>query len=209
MKWNPFSLGVPLLVFALQDVSHGALASVNLTAAGSSNALSAAYLIGNTLADTFAYNPNNPTATSPARGDGSSIPGFHGDSTTNHFLQYTFAPIATGSGQTTQFVVDLWGRSTIVNRDDNYTITLYNGDFSTIVGSTSALTSIPTANPQYQRTVFNLDPGMTFDRFEIHATNTQYFTIAETRAAFETVPEPSAAFLAGVGALMLWRRRRG
>lgn len=201
-------MGTALSFLLLSDLSNAALTAVNLTAAGSSTALNASFLIGKTLDDGFAYNPNNPTSTTPALGDGNGVPGFHGDASATHFIQYTFNPITTTSGQSTQFVVDLWGRTTNKDRDNNFTITLYNGNFATVIGSPSGTLSIPDAGSTYLRTTFNLSAGTTFDRFEIRATNTPFFTISETRAAFETIPEPSIALLGGIGALALLRRRR-
>ena len=88
---------------------------------------------------------------------------------------------------TRHFVVDLWGRFGDVNsglyeRDDNFTIALYNGNYTTAV-ATSGNVSILEDSGSRLRTEFDLAEGVTFDRFEIRAANTPYFTIMETRAA--------------------------
>lgn len=204
---------IPLII----GTAQAALISTTLTGAGSStpyNGDQAYYGIGRTLDDAFAYNPNNPMATSPAQGDANGVVGFHGDDMGAHYLQYTFAAVTASGGNTVDFVVDLWGRnaSTLNARDDNFTVSLYNGSFTTAI-ATSATVSIPDVANPYLRVSFDLANGVTFDRLSINAANTPYFTIAETRAAqVAAVPEPSFYGLTGAalfaGAAIVRRRRR-
>lgn len=210
-----------LTALILASSSHAALTSISLTAGASSTSLDSNLIIGKTLDDAFAYNPATVPTPAPVQGDANGFStGFHGGDTTNHFLQYSFAPITTGGASST-FVLDLWGRNASGNaiqeaRDNNYTVALYNGDFVTAILSLAnqSVTDAPANgnNPSlyFQRTSFTgIADGTTFDRLEIRAANTQYFTVAEVRAAIDTVPEPSAALLGGFGLLALLRRRRG
>ena len=191
---------IRLVLAALMFVlpASAAFLNVPLTAGGSSQTHEPAWNIGETLTDSFSYNPDNPEATTPEqkqRGPTATpawfVPGFHGQELVSlHFLQYSFTPITTTSGAAT-FAVDLWGRSeppSIWGRDDNYVITLYNGGFTAgQVVAASELTSIASVAPYHQRTYFDLPIGVTFDRFEVRAANTLSFTIMETRAAFAAV----------------------
>ena len=149
--------------------------------------------IARTIDDGFAYDPDNFGATNPYQGsldliDNGNDAGFHGSVATTHFLRYTLdeGPI-TGTVDTRHFAVDLWGRlgdvsSGLYERDDNFSITLYNGNYTTSV-ATSGNLSILEGSDSRLRTELELADGVTFDRFEIRANNTPYFTIMETRAA--------------------------
>lgn len=221
----PKALHVALLVLAHTAVSQAALTVVTLTGDSNSTAfIGSGFTTGNnnvgvTLNDTFSYDPNtySPTVgTQPARGDaaGGAYPGagFHGNdgpgTAGSQFLRYTFSSLTTLDNGA-QFVVDLWGRNhaPAYPRHESFTINLYNGAFGTTPVATLASGISASATTQYGRTTFTLAQGLTFDRFEI-VDDTDFFSIAETRAAFNAVPEPTVTLLGGLGLLALLRRRR-
>jgi hypothetical protein len=209
------SLKCPALVAmslaATAIVSQAALVEVSLTADSSSAALSG-HPIGQTLDDTFTYNANDPeSTTADVAATGNTYPGFTGANVaTTQYLQYTFTAITTTALQN-EFHVDVWGRDTVntagvAGRDDNFTIALYNGDYVTAV-LTSPLSSVD-GSPYHERISFTgITSGTTFDRFEISADNKPYFSLAEVRAAYTAVPEPSSTALLGLGGLALILRR--
>lgn len=100
-----------------------------------------------------------------------------------------------------------------MNRDNNYTVTLYNGGYVTSIAQLTGQ-GVADAAPYFNRSTFNLGSGVTFDRFQItapagSADSERFFTVMEVRAATaEAIPEPSAALLGGLGVLGLLRRRR-
>ena len=168
-----------------------------------------------TLSDGFAYNPDTPTSPLPVQGSFSSVTGgFHADKTTgNHMLSYTL----TGGALTTTIATatlyfDFYGRAANLNRDNNYTVTLYNGDYITSIAQLAGQ-GAPDAAPYFNRSTFSLGTGVTFDRIQLTAPAgagdpNQYFTVMEVRAATDIIPEPSAALLAGLSMFGLLRRRR-
>ena len=170
---------------------------------------------GDTLTDGFAYNPNTPIVPLPNQGSGSSVTGgFHADKTTgNHMLSYTL----TGGALTTTIATatlyfDFYGRAANLNRDNNYTVTLYNGGYVTSIAQLTGQ-GVPDAAPYFNRSTFSLGTGVTFDRIQLTAPAgavdaDQYFTVMEVRAATDIIPEPSAALLGGLSMLGLLRRRR-
>ena len=160
-----------------------------------------------TLSDGFAYDPSNPTLPLPNQGTFSSVVGgWHAD-TGGGTLSYTLTggPITTSAANAIIYF-DLYGRDApaLVGRDNNYTVTLYNGNYITQVAQLTGQGASDAA-PYFNRSTFNLGTGVTFDRIQV-TSSTDYFTVMEVRAA--TVPEPSAALLGGLGMLALMRRRR-
>lgn len=200
------------------STSHAAMV-LNLTGdVPNSDAGAYGTFFSDTLSDGFSYNPDTPTAPLPSQGDNSSVTGgWHADKTSgNHMLSYTLTggAITTTTGTGTIYF-DLYGRSAdnaILDRDDNYTVTLYNGDYSTQVAQLTGQ-GVADAAPYFNRSTFNLGTGVTFDRIQITAPasgadSERYFTVMEVRAATEAIPEPSAALLGGLGMLGLLSRRR-
>lgn len=164
-----------------------------------------------TVSDSFAYNPNNPTVALPYQGGNSDISnGWHsavGGGTLSYTL--TGGAITTTVGNDTVYF-DLYGRGgdsnfSILLRDNNYTVTLFNGDYSTQVAQLTGQ-SVADAAPFHNRSTFNLGTGVTFDRIQV-SSSTDDFTVMEVRAA-TIIPEPSTALLGGLGMLALLRRRR-
>jgi hypothetical protein len=136
----------------------------------------------------------------------------------NHLLSYVLAggAITTGFGSDTIYL-DFYGRSNggdplpgVLLRDNNYTVTLYNGDYTTQISQVTGQ-GVADVAPYFNRSTFNLGSGVTFDRIQITSPGSssdpsQYFTVMEIRAA--AVPETSAALLCSLGTLGLLRRRR-
>lgn len=183
--------------------------------AGNSTAPAFGSTLEGVINDPFAYNPQNPTAPAPhqAFAGGDLSVGYHGDATTSHTLSYTTTGGAfTTSGSESSIVVDLWGRSetdgvtdSAQYRDDHITVTLYNGDYSTVVGAAVSL-GIPDTVEAYARATFDVGAGVTFDRMQITSTDS-YFTLLETRVA--AIPEPATmGLLASMSGAILFIRRR-
>ncbi|WP_435892494.1 PEP-CTERM sorting domain-containing protein [Oceaniferula spumae] len=163
-----------------------------------------------TLNDGFSYNPNNPTSPLPVQSY-SQTPanGFHANKTSGtHTLSYILTNGAIGS-PTVYF--DFYGRNNNTNRDNNYTVSLYNGDYT--AGSLVAQQTgqgVPNSAPFFNRTTFNSATAFVFDRVQITAPAgtsdaNRNFTVMEVRLA---VPEPSSTALLGLGGLALMLRRR-
>lgn len=155
--------------------------------------------VGVTLNDRFSYDPNtySPTVgTQPTRGNadgrGYQGVGFHGNDGPGtpgcQFLRYTFSSLTTLDNGAL-FVVDLWGRNhePAYPRQEFFTINLYHGAFGGEPVATLTSGIPASATTQYGRTTFVLPKGVTFDRVEI-TSDTDYFSIAETRAAFKAAP---------------------
>lgn len=185
------------LLIAISSASANASPSiVALSADGSSASYTGTgtvLTIARTIDDAFAYDPHDFGSTNPFQGslaviDNGTDAGFHGSAAPTHFLRYTLEGGAiTATVDTHYFVVDLWGRlgdgnSDLYDRDNNFTVALYNGNYITPVATSENL-SILEGSGSRLRTEFYLADGVTFDRFEIRAANTPYFTIMETRAA--------------------------
>lgn len=191
----PSSLTDPL-------VSQVALTVVPLTGHSNSTAYTESGFnttnnhVGVTLNDPFPYDPNTYSpivGAQPARGNidasGFNGVGFHGnDGPGPHFLRYTFSRLTTMQDGAL-FVVDLWGRNhePAYPRLKSFTINLYNDSFSGAPVATLTSGIPASAATQYGRTTFVLPQGVTFDRFEI-TSDTAFFSVAETRAAFHTAP---------------------
>lgn len=193
-----------------QAQSAGTFAEVGLTAdAANSSTGGWSTSVANTLSDPFAYDPSNPTS---PRAEQVNVlgNGFHGDgSTATKTLSYLLSSGGLTTAGATSFYLDFYGRDGLPSafyRDNDYTVTLFNGDYSTQVAQLAGQ-GVPDASPAFNRSTFNLGDGVTFDRMQI-TSNVDSFSVMEVRAATSAVPEPSAALLGGLGALALLRRRR-
>ncbi|BDS06976.1 hypothetical protein NT6N_20160 [Oceaniferula spumae] len=166
--------------------------------------------------DPFAYNPLDPTSTSPDRATptGGIATVFHGNHTNGQdiTIEFTLASTYSVTALEPTIVVDLWGRNhsaSDLDRDNDITVELFNGLTSLGIFPSFAL---PSAAPQYGRATFNLAPGTEITRFVITGGDTDgqgagnYFTLAEVEMA--AVPEPSSTALLGLGGLALILRRR-
>jgi len=170
-----------------------------------------------TLNDGFAYDPDSPTSSLPDQVfDGGD--GFHADKNSGtHTLSYTLAGGALTTDSTnSNMLFDFYGRNSNLGRDNNYTISLYNGDY-TVGNLISQQTGQGVANvsPYHNRTTLAVGEAVTFDRIQITSLagggDLQYFTVMEVRAATEpgvAAPEPSSTALLGLGGLALIIRRR-
>jgi len=154
----------------------------------------------NTLNDTFAYDPLDPTSATPNLIFSNGV-AFHAAGapvTVAYDLNHT---IVAGE---INFVFDVWGRDGVTNafsRDDAFTVSIFDGTtlLDTQNGSIGNVTF-------HDRIDFgNLAPGTVIDGIEINST-VGNVAFQEVRAA--VIPEPSAALLGCLGLLGLLRRRR-
>lgn len=168
-----------------------------------------------TLDDPFLYDFTSPTATLPNQVFATGV-GFHGSEPAGSIVtvSYTLPSYTTMAGDTIFF--DLYGRTRAgEDRDDDYDIVLYNGDYSTPLVTISSQ-GIADVAPYHLRSTTSLPGGTTFDRFQIiardsnGADNANFFTLLEIRAgAIAGVPEPSSLFVIGSSfAFFLVRRRK-
>ena len=128
-----------------------------------------------TANDSFAYNPEAPTSPAPVQGTDSSVAGgWHGSlSSGQHLISYLVTGGITTTAVTSTIYFDFYGRTNIGNpantgilvRDNNYTVTLYNGSYA-LINQVSQLTAqgVLDAAPYFNRSTFNLGAGVTFDR---------------------------------------------
>jgi hypothetical protein len=204
MKLKTLSLAA-LSAFAITGAANAATALSLTLDVANSTAGSFSTSAADTLSDPFAYNPSNPTVVLPAQGDWLSVTGGWHANLGGGTLSYTLTvgAITTGATNSTIFF-DLYGRTANLDRDNNYTVTLFNGNYATQVAQLTSQ-GVADASPYHNRSTFNLGTGVTFDRIQV-TSSTNYFTVMEVRAA--SVPEPSAALLGGLGTLCLLRRRR-
>lgn len=171
--------------------------------------------LAGTLGDTFLYNPDSPTSSLPDQIYSSNGDGFHANKSAGlHTLSYTLSGGAFTAAGNTEVYFDFYGRSANTNRDNNYTVTLYNGDYTvgTLVSQQTAQ-MVEDSSPFYNRTTFNITDTTQFDRIQVTSPaatgdTDQFFTVMEVRAATQTIPEPSSTVLIGFSALSLILRRK-
>jgi len=186
-------------ISALTLTANAAVISLTADAAGSTAPGWGGSLEG-TLTDTFAYDEFNPTSATPdIHFNGSD--GFHPDGNSNPVvLKYTLADGAYTVGAGQSIVLDVWGRDSSKDRDDNFDVTLYSG--GTVI---ETISGEGIDDSSYHRVEFTVSEGQSFDRVEITGHH-KFFAVMETRLA--AVPEPSSAALLGLGGLALILRRR-
>lgn len=199
---NNVILALMLTIIHLTNASAATVVGLGLTLdAANTTAGSFSTNAADTLTDTFAYDPTNPTAALPNRGTWLSVAGGWHTDVGGGTLSFT---LTGGAIMADTVYLDLYGRVSNFDRDNNYTVTLFNGDYSTQVAQLTGQ-GVPDIAPYFNRSTFNLGTAVTFDRIQV-SSSTNYFTVMEVRAA--AIPEPSAALLGGLGMIALLRRRR-
>lgn len=205
------------LLAAAADLNAATVIALTADTGNSTAGAFGGLVTGTVNQTTFAYDPLTLGTPLPDQVFDGNNDGYHGNLTTGtHTLSYTLTDGPyTITIENPVIVFDFFGRrgeAGAVGRDDNYTVTLYNGDYSTMISQIAGQgVSGSTNDPNYNRTSFNLPEGVTFDRVQITtpagtSDSQRYFTVMEVRLA--AIPEPSAALLGGLGLLALLRRRR-
>lgn len=218
-NWKLKSLVIAAMAMMVPTAANAMLVEVGLTAeAGQSSPSFFSGNLANTLNDGFAYDVNNPTSPAPNRSYAGSR-GYHAFVPNNGDALLVYS---TTGGELTvgsQFVLDLYGRNSFGNRDNDIDIQLFSGGTGgTLVAQLNGLAIA--GNPQHVRADFasELGKNSTFDTIQIighgigdgpQGQNT--FTLMEIRAAGDApiIPEPATATLAlfGIGGLVMRRRR--
>lgn len=199
---NNVILALMLTIIHLTNASAATVVGLGLTLdAANTTTGSFGTNAADTLTDTFAYDPTNPTAALPFQGDFLSVAGGWHANLGGGTLSFT---LTGGAIMADTVYLDLYGRTNFITRDNNYTVTLFNGNYTTQVAQLTGQ-GVADAAPFFNRSTFNLGTAVTFDRIQV-SSSTDYFTVMEVRAA--AIPEPSAALLGGLGMIALLRRRR-
>ena len=143
-----------------------------------------------TLTDPFAYNINNPKSSLPENADTDFMYGASLNNGVDALLNYTLSggtyTVAAGGES---LIIDVYGRKFAVDRDNNFDIVLYNGNYSTSVATVTGLGIDDTTF--HTRGTIELAEGVQFDRIQIigHDSDTSaknYFTIAELKVSRTT-----------------------
>ncbi len=211
---NMKSLTTFAALLASAALGHAALTNIPLTPdVANSDPSGFGGNMANTTSDSFAYDPDNPTANLPAT-NWSPATHFHG-STINPTLYWGLEEITWGAGSDLQF--DFYGRTGCCpERDNNYGIALLTGGpGGTVIHEVLGNNAPDGGNPaNYLRTDLGagLVAGQSFDTVRIQPripnNNNNNFAVAEVRLAGSIVPEPSASALFGLAAIGLFLRRR-
>ena len=181
-------------------VSPAAVTTLDLTGDAASSSISGwSGSIGATLNDGFAYDPLSPTSPLPNQ-SWSGSRGFHGNEANgvDVILNYTLTAGTHTTAGGEEIVVDLYGRNSNEDRDDNVDILLLNGG---VAGSTAASVTgvkIDGAAHHARATFSSLAAGTQFDAVRVvghdTAASKNYFTLMEIRAA-SFGPEPPGVTL--------------
>lgn len=158
-----------------------------------SNSSAAAFgsSVTGTANDSFSYDPENPTATTPTIA-WSSDDFYHAYLTDNSdaVLAYTLSEtLTTSNNDIDEVVMDFWGRNVHQDRDNDFDIYIYDGNFSSPVASITGLAIPDSSNPHLRVNFADyIASGISFDRIKIIGHNSQTgtinrFTLAETRLA--------------------------
>ena len=169
----------------------GAVEAVVIGMNADTNNSSTAYhgsAVGNLLTDPFAYDPRDPTATTPALSY-SGAAAYHGGEPdgSNVVVSFTLNSPFTLTSPGMEVVVDVWGRDNNKERDNDFDVMLCNGSYSTVIASNLHL-AVPDGGTPYVRASFDsLGAGTTFDRLQIIGHDTSAganaFTLMEVRLA--------------------------
>ena len=151
------------------ETSAATLISLTADAANSSSSGFSGSVAG-TLSDGFSYDPLSPTAALPDQAYSSNGDGFHASlgEGVQAILSYTLTSgIHTTTVTDPTIVVDLFGRDSFGDRDDDVDVILFNGDYVTQVATVTGV-SISDTSPYYARATFSgLAVGTSFDRIRI------------------------------------------
>jgi len=144
--------------------------------------------IANLLTDGFVYNEFDPTSTSPNLTYQQGFHGNQGDGS-DVILSFTLDSAFTAVAGDTTIVLDAWGRDGYGTRDNDFDVVLYNGDYSTVIASTTGA-EVDDAT-DHGRATITLSAGDTIDRFQIVGHNSSGqasnpFTLTEVRLARPT-----------------------
>ncbi|MDF1754813.1 MAG: autotransporter-associated beta strand repeat-containing protein [Verrucomicrobiales bacterium] len=149
--------------------------------------------IGGTLSDGFAYDPATPTATLPDQFfNSNSGDGYHNLGVGDVVISYDLTSPVTIDGEN-QFVIDLYGRSSSVERDNDIDIHYFNAAGESI-GVVTGL-SIPDSSPHHLRvsSLGHVLSGETIASFQLighdsdgNTADNNAFTLMEIRAAVIT-----------------------
>jgi hypothetical protein len=148
-----------------------------------------ASLVSNTLTDTFTYDPNNPTSSSPTQafavGNNYHASGAPSGNLANMFYELDTPPNFIADS----FALDLWGRADCCQaRDDNFDVLLRSGGFDGLIVAAQTGFMIPNNPMAYLRVEFD-SPPKAFDTVEVIGHDV-FFTIMEVRAAALNPCEP-------------------
>lgn len=167
-----------------------------------------------TLNDPFAYDQTDPVGTPPDVVLGTTN-GYHSTGGSPAVLRYTLTDGSYTVSSGESVFMDLWGRDSSAfneSRDDDFDVTLYNGDYVTTVATVT--NQAIDADHHHRVNFTSLSAGDQFDRVEIVARNSSgetnnNFVLMETRLASEVIPEPSSTVLLGLATVgFILRRRR-
>lgn len=218
MKINKSMKEILPLLFAATCLSANAATVIIPTSPTGGTPYNANTLPSYAVTDGFAYDPDNPTSTSPDQSDGGGGTSSAFLSANNDAQNYWSATVAVPSGETLGYM-DYWGRivagadHSVDSRHQDLVITLTDGSSNTWVSAAWSGVS-GGASGSYGRMDFSTASGTgTVDLTDIvnirvdHSSgNTDYLHVAELRLA--SVPEPSSAALLGLSGLALILRRR-
>ncbi len=165
------------------EVALGPEEVVLLADAASSSVSGWGGSVERTLNDSFAYDPLSPSSPLPyVTYDPGDIKGFHGNEASGAVtLSYDLADGPLSVDPSKAFVVDLYGRADEQDRDDNFTIEVYNGQ--TLVASSAGNAIDADCHGRVA-----MYPTAPFDRIVIVGYH-QYFTLMEIRAAVIIRPQ--------------------
>ena len=164
--------------------------------------------------DAFAYNPLDPTSTSPEVNTVAEL--YHAQQGDLSDVILTYDTSHTFSGTDNAITVDMWSRGGESNQDDDFDIAFYNSSgalLSELTGlgidgahSRFVFTGFATNDVVSQMVITGRSSWTDNDG---NPGSSNDWQAAELKAYVSTVPEPSSALLmvAGCSALVIRRRR--
>jgi hypothetical protein len=168
-------------------VSPAGVTLLNLTGdAASSSASGWGGSIGVTLTDGFTYAPLSPTSPLPNQ-SWSGSRGFHGDEANgvDVILNYTLTAGTHTTVAGEEIVVDLYGRNSNEDRDDNVDVLLLNGGVAGATVASVTGVAIEGAHRHARATLSGITAGTQFDAIRVvghdTAASKNLFTLMEMR----------------------------